>query len=218
MANWLRLPAILTLAMVGACATPPSTGMSFGPVSPMALLVISAPPASRVETVEFRRVDLLRNEFRPEMFTIQNAGMIGNQMNGDTSSGIWLSLQEVPHGDYALVSISTATTGAVSSVLQHHCLRTGAPVFSTYAGKISIVRTEPFRPNDGGKSPNTTKVASDDDVLKEFESARTRYPAITGKAAIADVKTIVTYAYERPDVIAEANRACAEPRAFTPVP
>lgn len=217
MANSVRLLAIFAIALLGACATPPSTSMPFGPLSPMALLVISAPPASRVETAEFRRVDLLRDEFRPEIITIQNAGMVGNQINGDTNSGIWLSLQEVPHGDYALVSVSTATNSSVSSILRHHCIRDGAPVFSVHPGRISVVRTEPYRLGDPSKTLNVTAIASDEDVLKEFATARTRYPGIIGEATIAKPTAIIAYADKRPDVFESANRSCAEPPTFTRV-
>lgn len=215
--NSLKFLWLATVALLGACAMPPTTGMPFDALSPKALLVTSGQPAGKGETTELRRVDLGKGEFRPEVILIVNAGLGGHQINGDTRSGIWLSLQPVEHGDYALVSTSTAaaTDKGVTAPPRPRCLHERVPVFTLSAGKISIVRVEPYRSGDPGNDPNAAPIASDADVLKEFAAVRTRYPDISGEATIARPVAVISYADKQPDPFDGANRLCAEPPTFT---
>ena len=218
MIHSLKCLPVFAIALLGACATPISTTLAFGPSSPKALLVMAGLPAVAAETTEFRRVDLEKGEFRPEVITVVNGGLAGNQINGETKAGVWLSPQEIGPGAYALVSISTATYNGVSSGSRYRCMHGGTPVYALSAGKIGIVRIEPYRLGDPSRKLTPGMVASDEDVLKEFAIARTRYADISGEATIIKPTAVINYADKQPDIFESANRSCAEPPTFTRIP
>ena len=182
-----RLAALVTLsAQLGACATAVPADTAFGPQSAAALLVMAAPPADNAEYTVFRRVDLATGQFQGELITIVNAGFGGHQINGDTKSGIWLSPQEVPAGDYTITSWGIVE-GNYTNV---RCWTSGSPVFSVPASKITIVAADRSQAMPGQDQP---RQRVNQIMLDEFATARTKYPNITGAASVAPPIAVIEW-------------------------
>lgn len=170
------------------------------------MLVLAGPPATAAETTEFRRVDLSTNRFEPDIVQYVNAGLGGHQINGDGKSGVWLSPQVVPAGDYALVAVAIAIMNG-SDV---ECLEQASPVFSLPAGKIGIVRAARY---SLGPLAVAASEVSDEVVLREFAEVRKQFPNIRGEAVIVTPRAVISY--DLADKVFLANqRFCDERLVF----
>jgi hypothetical protein len=183
------LGGLVLASLLGACATPVSKDMSFGPEGGTALLVMAGPPADNAFSTEFRRVDVANGAFVDKTLEIVNAGLGGHQINGDTRSGIWLSVQEATPGDYAVVKLFELTSPNSGPTF---CLNEGSPVYSLPPGKISIIRIDQVA---AGMFLTRSLPAGTDDaaILKEFASVRERFPNIVGDAVVLSPSAVIRW-------------------------
>lgn len=198
--------AIMAMASLAAgCATAIPTDTAFGPQSPTALLVMASPPADSAEYTDFRRVDLATGQFHGELITIVNAGFGGHQINGDTKSGVWLSVQEVPAGDYTVTGWSIVVGNGTST----DCWNTGSPVFNLPAGSITIVNP------DRKQLLSSLHPALYTLVLSEFEAARKSYPNIVGRPSVAPPHAIIKWKKAGFNAFTEgASKGCGGAKTF----
>jgi len=176
--------------LLASCATPLPAATAFGPESTTAMLVLAGPPATAAHTTEFRGVDLSTSKFQSEIVEFVNAGFGGHQINGGSKSGVWLSPQAVPAGDYALVAVAIAIMAGSNHSSHVECFEQASPVFSLPPGKIGIVRAERY---SLGPLALAASGVSDEVVLQEFAEARKKFPDIRGEAVIVTPRAGISY-------------------------
>lgn len=209
------LVAVMASLLLCACATPVSRDLSFSEASPTALLVVSSPAQSMATITEFRRVNLDTQSLEDEIVDIVTAGLGVSHVINYSNTGVWLSMREVPPGDYALVSLTVNTFNGYASGQQWICIYGGVPVYRLEPGQITVVSTwQWWGALNGGGSGEPRPEA----VLAEFERARARYPAIVGPAAMPAPQGEAYWPETRPNFMQSMNRNCAEPDTFRAMP
>lgn len=174
-----RRVAVFGVLLLAACATPMSRTTAFGEAQDKTLLVTASRPTAMATTIEFRRVDLETGRFLPEIVSIVNAGLGGNQM--DQGSPIWMSPKLATPGDYAVVSVTTATFNGVAGGQAWRCF-TRSPVYRLASGKISMIPVDEFwRGAPGGQGGANPDPAT---LLSQFERVRGSYPNVVGEPAV----------------------------------
>lgn len=206
--------ALALCTVVTACATPAPTSLAFGNDSSTALLVAASAPTSMATSVELRRVNMQTMLFEDEVVTIINAGIGGDQI--ERNSNIWLSMQEIQGGDYALVSVSTNTFNGYAGGSAWRCFYSGAPVFKLPAGQISILPLHIYWAGAPGESGygRRSLVSNPNDIalIREFENIRPRYASISGAPIVVTPNSMIRWE-ERRGV--SWNRNCSEPPSFS---
>lgn len=212
----ISLLIVITAALlVCGCATPVARDLNFNETSPTALLVVSSPAQSMATITEFRRVNLETQSFEDEIVDIVTAGLGVSHVINYSNASVWLSMREVPPGDYALVSLTVNTFNGYASGQQWICIYGGVPVYRLEPGQITVVSTWDWwgALNTAGRGEPRPEA-----VLAEFERARARYPEIVGAASMPPPQGEAYWPETRPNFMQSINRNCAEPDTFTVMP
>ncbi|MES1200909.1 MAG: hypothetical protein ABUS57_05620 [Pseudomonadota bacterium] len=140
-----------------------------------------------------------------------------NQINAGANRRVALGARPLPPGDYAWVETTRTIGDGNYGATGNLCLHRGAPVFSVGAGSISIVRLDTIVMRSVGRGQAAIESVpspfSDDDVLQEFESARTNYPNIAGTASVQQPVAYIRWPEMHGNLLG-LTRQCNEPATF----
>jgi hypothetical protein len=215
--------AISVACSLAGCAAAPKT-ITASNAAGQATLILAAPSDYAFYTHVFRRVDLAKREFigDPLLIEIDNVrtfqALIGagayNQINSDVGAlkrPAALAVQQLPAGDYVRVEAVMMVGYGAGDVTTTFCMWSGAPVYEIRGGETSIVRVDDVSPKWKRPADQQTLPAGQQ-ILDEYQRARTAYPGLHAEAAIVRPKAIAQWKYVSGPWFSE--RKCAEPTTF----
>src|SRR5262245_44581966 len=202
-------PFALVFAMMGLAGASSALAQSES-----ALVVLSVPPHPAVSRDYFRRVDLNTGQFigRPVLYEVQTIASLDftvprNQINADhRDRPVALARRVMPPGDYVWLSSFRTIGNWARGAQREICHFEGAPVFRVSPGSTTIIRVDRLAFHEVSSSMvelRTDTAVTDDQVLEEFQLARTQRPELSVEAQIAVPVAFISWDAQgsRPDTI-----------------